>query len=121
MALSKTKSGKIKATKPSKKASKKSLLTKEAPPAPTPANVDVNFSFGVGQLTASQFRKGALIDEQSITRSKIITLADVQSGDTISINAVSTGTADISISVRTSPATPEHFGSGNINTGYDIL
>jgi len=85
------------------------------------ANVNVTFVSGVGQLTASLFRNGILINMQSVSNSGTIFLSDVQSGDVLSINGVCAGTASIAISVSTSPATPQNFGAGPFHVGYIIL
>lgn len=109
---------KRKSSKP-KKLSKTSLL---ATPTDLSVPVEVGFRFvsGIGQATASLFRKGLLINMQSISSSGNIHFSEVQSRDVISINGVCTGTADISVSVPTRPETPEHFDSGIILTGYLI-
>ena len=85
------------------------------------ADVNVVFTSGIGQITASLFRNGVLINMQSISNSGSIHFAEVQSGDSISVNGVCTGTADITVSVSTNPVTPEHFNAGIIMSGYTIL
>jgi len=87
----------------------------------TAATVGIVFTSGLGQATASVFRKGALINMQSISTSGNIVFADVESGDAIAINGVCTGTAAINISVPTNPSTPTSFSAGNFNIGYDVL
>jgi hypothetical protein len=118
MATKKSKSSKPAAKKKStKKLSVRSLV---AVPTNLSQAADVNFLFksGVGQATASLFRKGVLIDMQSISSSGTIHLSEVQSNDVISINGVCAGTADIKITVNTTPTTPDHFDAGIILAGY---
>lgn len=84
--------------------------------------VDVTFTFtgGIGQATTLLFRKGVLINMQSISSSGNIRFSEVQSGDAISINGVCTGKAVVAISTQTLPETPEQFDTGMIMTGYLI-
>lgn len=84
------------------------------------ANVNCVFKSGIGQITASLFRQGLLINMQSISTSGTIHFAEVQRGDVISINGVCTGAADITIDVTTTPTTPQHFNAGIILAGYLI-
>jgi hypothetical protein len=86
-----------------------------------PAKVDVIFTSGIGQLTASLFRNGLVISLQSISASGAIIFPDVLRGDVISINGVCTGEAIITIDVSTDPITPVVFAAGNINAGYDVI
>ena len=123
---------------PAKKAAAKKAAVKKAPvkkalsltsnelvaavaTTSVPANINVVFRSGLGQLTASLFRRGVLINMQSISNDGTILLSDVQQRDVISINGVCTGTADITITVRTSPATPQRFSTGPIHRGYIVL
>jgi hypothetical protein len=114
------KSSKPRSTTKAKKISTKDLVARQAR-ASVSANIDITFTSGIGQATASLFRNGVLINLQSVSSSATIFLSDVQRGDSISINGVCTGKASVAVSVPTSPATPESFGAGNINTGYDVL
>jgi hypothetical protein len=102
-----------------KKLLKSSLIALEGESS-SPADVSFTFNGGIGQATASLFRKGLLINMQSISSSGSIHLAEVQTGDVISINGVCTGTANVSINVSTTPATPEHFSTGLILAAYLI-
>lgn len=114
------KDSKQRRTTKAKKISTKDLVARLAR-ASVSTNIDINFTSGIGQATASLFRNGVLINLQSVSNSATIFLSDVQRGDSISINGVCTGNATVAVSVPTSPKTPENFAAGNINTGYDIL
>lgn len=117
--MAKTKSTKGKKNTAGKKITAKSLIT--APSSLSmQADVGIVFKSGIGQVTASLFRKGILINMQSISSSGLIQFAQVQSGDAISVNGVCAGTADLSITVPTTPQTPEHFVAGIILAGYLI-
>lgn len=98
----------------------KANLVAASAPTSAPARVGVTFFSGVGQITASLFRNGVLINMQSISSSGNINFSEVQSGDVISINGVCTGAADIAINRTTTPTTPEHFTAGIILSGYLI-
>jgi hypothetical protein len=102
-----------------KSISKKSLVASPSV-ASAPADIDIVFSSGLGQATAVLFRNGVLINMQSISTSGTIHFTDVQSRDSISVNGVCTGSADITVSVPTNPPTPEHFTAGIIMTGYTV-
>ena len=103
---------------------KKAILT--APPtlalvapvgaALTPANINIVFTSGVGQVTCTLFRNGAMINMQSVSSSSTIFFSDVQSRDGISVNGVCAGTATITVSVPTTPTTPKNFTAGPIHT-----
>jgi hypothetical protein len=84
--------------------------------------VDVTFTFtgGIGQATALLFRKGVLINMQSISSSGNIRFSEVQSRDSISVNGVCTGKAVIVVSTPTIPATPQQFNAELILTGFLI-
>lgn len=82
----------------------------------TPANINVVFTSGVGQVTCTLFRNGAMINMQSVSSTSTIFFSDVQSRDGISINGVCTGTATITMSVPTTPSTPKNFMTGPIHT-----
>lgn len=92
-----------------------------ASPTSNSADISVVFNAGLGQITSSLFRNGVLINLQSISNSGSIHFSDVQSGDSISLNGICSGTADITVSVPTNPPTPEHFDAGIIMTGYTVL
>jgi hypothetical protein len=117
--MAKKLSKKSTAKKKPKKLTSSSLIALPTAASAT-ANVNIVFKSGLGQITSSLFRNGVLINMQSISNSGDIHLSDVQSGDVVSINGVCTGTADITISVPTTPATPEHFTAGFLFGNYVI-
>jgi hypothetical protein len=94
-----------------------SLVAAEAPHSQT---VDVTFTFtsGIGQATAVLFRKGVLINMQSISKSGNVNFSEVQSGDVISVNGVCAGKAVVAINTPTTPVSPEQFTAGLIIAGY---
>jgi hypothetical protein len=94
-----------------------SLVAEAAPHSQT---VDVTFTFtsGIGQATAVLFRKGVLINMQSISKSGNVNFSEVQSGDVISVNGVCAGKALVAINTPTTPVTPEQFNAGLIIAGY---
>lgn len=89
-------------------------------PATAPATVNITFTSGVGQVTVSLFRNGGLVHMQSIDCSSDVLFSGVLSGDVVSIVGVAAGTTAISISVPTSPATPDTRSAGPIHRGYII-
>lgn len=88
-----------------------SLVAEEAPHS---QQVDVTFTFtgGIGQATAVLFRKGVLINMQSISSSGVIPFSEVQTSDVISINGVCTGKGSVAIAATTLPVTPKQFKTG---------
>lgn len=88
---------------------KKNALVAAATATSQPANINCTFTGGIGQVTATLFRKGAMINMQSISSSGVINFSDVQSGDAISVNGVCTGICEIRISIPTTPGTPKRF------------
>ena len=94
-----------------------SLVAEEAPHSQT---VDLTFTFtgGIGQVTAVLFRKGVLINMQSISKSGNVNFSEVQSGDVISVNGVCAGKAVVTINTPTTPVSPEQFAAGLIIAGY---
>src|ERR1044072_6226156 len=94
-----------------------SLATAEAPHS-QPVDVTFNFTSGVGQATAVLFRKGVLINMQSLSKSGNVNFSEVQSGDVISISGVCAGKANVAINTPTTPVTPEQFNAGLIIAGY---
>jgi hypothetical protein len=82
--------------------------------APHSQQVDVTFTFtgGIGQATAVLFRKGVLINMQSISNSGTIRFSEVQTSDVISINGVCTGKGAVAITATTLPITPKQFKTG---------
>src|SRR5215469_3690098 len=90
------------------------VLESAAAPDPTSvaATVSITFTSGLGQATAALFRKGMLINMQSVSTSGAIVFSDTQSGDAIAINGVCTGAASIVVSVPTTPGTPQNFPAG---------
>jgi hypothetical protein len=90
--------------------------------APHSLQVSITFTFtgGIGQATSLLFRKGVLINMQSISSSGSIQFSEVQSGDSISVNGVCTGSARIIVDTPTVPASPQQFPAGIIITGYLI-
>ena len=89
--------------------------------APVVADIDVQFTSGIGQVTAVLFRRGVLINMQSISTSGTIHFSEVQQGDSIAINGVCAGDATIKINIPTNPKTPNSFSKEIIMTGYTIL
>ncbi|MBO9567058.1 MAG: hypothetical protein J7621_30070 [Niastella sp.] len=89
-------------------------------PKAVAATVNITFTSGVGKVTASLFRKGILINMQSITSSADIFFSDVKKGDGLALVGTSAGSARIEISVPTSPATPQVI-NGPIHRSYIIL
>jgi hypothetical protein len=92
-----------------------------APGVESAAGIQVDFTSGIGQLTAMLFRKGVLINMQSISTSGLINFSEVQSRDSISVNGICAGNAVVTVSVPTNPATPEKFSKQIIMSGYTIL
>jgi hypothetical protein len=95
-------------------------LVAESAPHSQQVSITFTFSAGIGQATSLLFRKGVLINMQSISSSGSIQFSEVQSGDSISVNGVCTGTAVIIIDTTTIPASPQQFTAGIIMTGYLI-
>lgn len=93
-------------------------LVAAASPHSQPVDVTFNFTSGVGQATAVLFRKGVLINMQSISKSGNVNFSEVQSGDVISISGVCAGKASVTINTPTTPVTPEQFNAGLIIAGY---
>jgi hypothetical protein len=85
-----------------------------------PVCISFTFTAGIAQVTTALFRKGILINMQSISSSGDINFSEVQSGDVISVNGVCTGQAEIAINTATTPVTPEQFNTGLIIAGYLI-
>jgi hypothetical protein len=85
------------------------------------ADIKVDFTLGIGQLTAMLFRNGVFINMQSISTSGVIHFSDVQSRDSISINGICSGDAVVTVSAPTNPGTPEKFSKQLIISGYTIL
>ncbi|HUP11591.1 MAG TPA: hypothetical protein VM187_05255 [Niastella sp.] len=94
-----------------------SLVVTEAPHS-HPVDVSFTFTSGVGQATAVLFRKGVLINMQSISKSGNVNFSEVQIGDVISISGVCAGKAAVAINTSTTPVTPEKFNAGLIIAGY---
>jgi hypothetical protein len=94
-----------------------SLVAEEAPHSQS-VDVSLTFTSGVGQVTAVLFRKGVLINMQSISKSGKVNFSEVQSGDVISVNGVCAGKAIVALNAATTPATPEQFNAGLIIAGY---
>jgi hypothetical protein len=90
--------------------------------APHSLQVTINFTFtgGIGQATSLLFRKGIMINMQSISSSGNIQFSEVQSGDSICVNGVCTGKAAITVDTPTVPVSPQQFNAGLIMTGYLI-
>jgi hypothetical protein len=95
-------------------------LVAESAPHSRQVGITFTFAAGIGQATSLLFRKGVLINMQSISSSGSIQFSEVQSGDSISVNGVCTGTAVIIIDTTTIPASPQQFTAGIIMTGYLI-
>jgi len=96
-----------------------SLVAKEAPHS-QPVDVTFTFSGGLGQATAVLFRRGVLINMQSVSNSGKINFSDVQTGDVIAVNGVCAGKAVVAVSTDTVPGTPEEFTAGLIIASYLI-
>lgn len=90
----------------------------EAAPHAQPVDVTFTFTSGVGQATAVLFRKGVLINMQSISKSGNVNFSEVQSGDVITINGVCAGTSTVEINIPTTPGTSETFKAGLIIAAY---
>jgi hypothetical protein len=95
-------------------------LVAESAPHSLQVNITFTFTGGIGQATSLLFRKGVLINMQSISSSGNIQFSEVQSGDSISVNGVCTGSALIIIDTPTVPASPQQFKAGIIITGFLI-
>ncbi|HEY0679671.1 MAG TPA: hypothetical protein VGD17_15405 [Chitinophagaceae bacterium] len=104
-----------------KKAARPISMVAELRPETKTAIVNVTFIAGVGQLTASLFRNGVLINMQSISNSADIILSDVLPGDGLAVVGVSSGKTEIRISVPTSPKTLDTRPAGPIHRSYIIL
>lgn len=85
------------------------------------AEIETKFTSGLGQITAILFRNGVLINMQSISSSGKIVFSDVQSRDSLAINGICTGKAEVSINIDTIPETPKEFNNEIIATGFIIL
>ncbi|MDE3249837.1 MAG: hypothetical protein KGO82_14325 [Bacteroidota bacterium] len=85
-----------------------------------PVTVSLKFVSGIGQVTASLFRQGVLINMESISNEGDIVFSQAQKNDTISVNGVCTGQASITINTATNPATPDRFSNEIIVGGYII-
>ena len=109
-----------KAAKPKTATITKSELVAAPATHSQPADVQCTFTGGIGQITATLFRKGVLINMQSISSTGTIHFAEVQTGDVISVNGVCTGSALLRISISTTPVTPEQFAKGIIFAAYLI-
>jgi len=96
-----------------------SLVAEEAPHSQQ-VNVTVTFTGGLGQATAVLFRRGVLINMQSISHSGNVNFSNVQTGDVIAVNGVCSGTANVAISTDTVPDNPEQFTAGLIIASYLI-
>lgn len=92
----------------------------EDAPHSQPVDITFTFSSGIGQATAVLFRKGVLINMQSLSKSGNVNFSEVQSGDVISVNGVCSGNAVVAINMPTTPVTPEQFNAGLIIAGYLI-
>jgi len=97
-----------------------SSLVAESAPHSLQVSITFTFTGGIGQATSLLFRKGVLINMQSISSSGNIQFSEVQSGDSISVNGVCTGNAVIVVDTPTVPVSPQQFKAGIIITGYLI-
>lgn len=95
------------------------LVAAEAPHSQQ-VNVTFTFTSGIGQATAVLFRKGVLINMQSISSSGVIPFSEVQAGDVISVNGVCTGSATVALNATTVPANPKNFNTGLIMANFLI-
>jgi hypothetical protein len=96
-----------------------SLVAEEAPHSQQ-VNVTFTFTGGLGQATAVLFRRGVLINMQSVSNSGTINFSNVQTGDVIAVNGVCSGRAVVAINTDTVPDTPEDFTAGLIIASYLI-
>lgn len=96
-----------------------SLVAEEAPNSQQ-VNVTFTFTGGLGQATAVLFRRGVLINMQSISHTGNVNFSNVQTGDVIAVNGVCSGNATIAISTDTIPGNPEDFTAGLIMASYLI-
>jgi len=96
-----------------------SLVATEAPHS---QQIDVSFTFtgGLGQATAVLFRRGVLINMQSVSNSGNINFSNVQTGDVVAVNGVCAGKAVVAINTDTVPGSPEEFTAGLIIASYLI-
>jgi len=78
------------------------------------ATISVVFKSGVGQINAELFRNGASAGTGSTDATGTITFSDVRVGDAFSISGACAGTAVLTITPTTRPATPVTFQAGNI-------
>lgn len=84
------------------------------------ATLNVQFTSGLGQLSAIVFRNGVEIDSDSITQTGSIIFEDVAVGDSISVSGECSGTTTITIDVGTNPATPTVFTEHVFDRGYTV-
>jgi len=96
-----------------------SLVAEEAPHSQQ-VNVTFTFTGGLGQATAVLFRRGVLINMQSISHTGNVNFSNVQTGDVIAVNGVCSGKAVVEINTDTVPETPEEFTAGLIIASYLI-
>lgn len=85
-----------------------------------PVTVSLKFVSGIGQVTASLFRQGVLVNMESISNEGNIVFSQAQRNDTISVNGVCSGQATITIDTATNPPTPDQFNNEIIVGGYII-
>jgi hypothetical protein len=84
--------------------------------------INITFRGGTGSITARLFRDGKEMSSGTTHRSGDIILADAEKDDAISITGVSPdGGTNISINVRTDPATPQLYESGPVFSEYDVI
>ena len=86
-----------------------------------PANIDVTFEMGGGQITVKLYRDQKFIAGGNLDNSGRITLNDVQKNDSIAVTGLCTGTAIIEIDVKTKPTTSKKYPKGFILGRIDIL
>lgn len=85
-------------------------------------NIGVEFKNGIGHIDATLIRAGATISGGSLRRTGTITFNNASSGDTISLDGVCSGTADLNIDVPITPAPQSrNYKEGDIFDDFDIV
>ncbi len=86
------------------------------------ANIIVQFNNGIGHVNVTLIRDKAIVSKGNLRRSGTITLNDVESSDTVSIDGACAGTThlDIDVNIDPSPSTRD-YDSGDIFDDFDIV
>lgn len=86
------------------------------------ANLDIKFLNGIGHLSAIVFRNKVVVSKGELRRSGTITLNDIESGDSVSIDGVNSGTTHLEIDVPIDPAPQTRdYPEGDIFDQFDIV